>query len=593
MVNFTRLDCAVGSSALMRAALAQAIHHASHRRAFGDLLIDQPLMQNVLAELALESEAATALCLRVARAVDEAVHDRQAAALKRIGTALAKYYVCKRAPLVVGEALECLGGNGYVEESIMPRLYREAPLNSIWEGSGNINALDVLRILRKQPESFAAWRDEIAQARGEPAIEREALRLERDLHDAVPAQARSLAERMAVLWQASLLVAHAPQSRRRRLHRRPARRTAGPRAWDAAPRLRAPGTRRACVAARRPRGAMTFAKSDERTQALVRRRWTQRERGIVWRGLTGRFALAIEPLIGMVFMAMLTWGILYRAQHVPSDATLGKIAWIFGLGAIAFAGYFVAVLVAPIVAYAQTFAPIYILDGYVRYRGPDERSQPDACGYAAALFPDRIGRRRMGVARAPAPTRRDDPRAPRVLRLRRHSQDRRQVDRPLAGRRAAAARDRHRDAPRQAQGPLEGRDSVRRSPAGRAGVGSELLGAGGAEVRGLAGAVAAARDAVQRARPPRLAHGPERLAAVLLLEIPGEREGAGKQRRRNARSVGFDPAAIVRRVVLRNAAARHRRDVVRGRGSLHPGSCCHDGFASLEQPPPVSRHTVS
>lgn len=212
MVNFTRLDCAVGSSALMRAALAQALHHASHRRAFGDLLIDQPLMQNVLAELALESEAATALCMRVARAVDEAAHDRQAAALKRVGTALAKYYVCKRAPLVVGEALECLGGNGYVEESIVPRLYREAPLNSLWEGSGNINALDVLRILRKQPESFAAWRDEIAPARGEPAIEREVLRLERDLRDAAPAQARSLAERMAILWQASLLVAHAPQS---------------------------------------------------------------------------------------------------------------------------------------------------------------------------------------------------------------------------------------------------------------------------------------------------------------------------------------------------------------------------------------------
>lgn len=155
---------------------------------------------------------------------------------------------------------------------------------------------------------------------------------------------------------------------------------------------------------------MTFAKSDARTQALVRRPWTQTERGIVWRGLTGRFALAIEPLIGMVFMALLTWGILYRAQHVASDATLGKIAWIFGLGAIAFAGYFVAVLVAPIVAYAQTFAPIYILDGYVRYRGPDERSQPDACGYAAALFPDRsvagewewIGRRRLPDATIPA-----------------------------------------------------------------------------------------------------------------------------------------------------------------------------------------------
>jgi len=122
---------------------------------------------------------------------------------------------------------------------------------------------------------------------------------------------------------------------------------------------------------------------------LARRGWTSQERAIVWRGLTGRFALAIEPLIGTLFMAALTWGIVYRAQHVPADATLVKIAWIFALGAIAFAGYFLAVLVAPFAAYVQTFKPIYILDGYVRYRGPDERSRIDGCGYAAALFPDR------------------------------------------------------------------------------------------------------------------------------------------------------------------------------------------------------------
>jgi hypothetical protein len=135
----------------------------------------------------------------------------------------------------------------------------------------------------------------------------------------------------------------------------------------------------------------------------VRRRWTPKERRIVWRGLTGRFALAIEPLLGAVFMAALTWGIVYRAQHVPSDATLIKIAWIFAIGAIAFGGYFVAVLVAPIVAYLQTFAPIYILDGYVRYREPDDRSRADAAGYAAALFADRcvacewewLGKRRL------------------------------------------------------------------------------------------------------------------------------------------------------------------------------------------------------
>ena len=128
---------------------------------------------------------------------------------------------------------------------------------------------------------------------------------------------------------------------------------------------------------------------NQQIRSLARRRWTRKERDIVWRGLTGRFALAIEPLIGMVFMGLLTWGIVYRAQHVPSDATLIKIAWIFVLGAIAFAGYFIAVLVAPVVAYLQTFNPIYVLDGYVRYREPDEKSQPSACGYAAVLFPDR------------------------------------------------------------------------------------------------------------------------------------------------------------------------------------------------------------
>jgi hypothetical protein len=145
-------------------------------------------------------------------------------------------------------------------------------------------------------------------------------------------------------------------------------------------------------------------------RSLARRAWTEKERAIVWRGLTGRFSLAIEPLLGMLFMSLLTWGIVYRAQHVPSDATLVKIAWIFALGAIAFAGYFVAVLVAPIAAYVQTFKPIYILDGYVRYREPDARSQLDACGYAAALFADRsvacewewLGKRRLPNATIPA-----------------------------------------------------------------------------------------------------------------------------------------------------------------------------------------------
>jgi hypothetical protein len=155
---------------------------------------------------------------------------------------------------------------------------------------------------------------------------------------------------------------------------------------------------------------MNFNWRNPQIHTLARRRWTPRERAVVWRGLTGRFALAIEPLLGMLFMALLTWGIVYRAQHVPSDATLIKIAWIFAVGAIAFAGYFVAVLVAPVAAYLQTFKPIYILDGYVRYREPDERSQLDACGYAAALFADRtvacewewLGKRSLPNATIPA-----------------------------------------------------------------------------------------------------------------------------------------------------------------------------------------------
>ena len=214
MVNHTRLDCIGGSASLVRGALAQAIHHATYRRTFGERLIDHVLMQNVLADLALESEAATALFLRVARTLDESAGDPSAAALKRIGTAVGKYYVCKRAPLAVGEALECLGGNGYVEESIMPRLYREAPLNSIWEGSGNINALDVLRIVAKAPEALAAWRFEIAPALGDASVAAALRELEADLRDpsSLESRARSAAERLALLWQASLLLQHAPSA---------------------------------------------------------------------------------------------------------------------------------------------------------------------------------------------------------------------------------------------------------------------------------------------------------------------------------------------------------------------------------------------
>lgn len=212
MVNQTRLDCIIGSAALLRQALAQAIHHATYRHTFGKRLIDHVLMQNVLADLALESEAATVLMLRLARAVDDASKNPHAAALKRIGTAVGKYYVCKRAPMATAEALECLGGNGYVEESIMPRLYREAPLNSIWEGSGNINALDVLRIVQKQPEAIEALRIEITPALEDRRVADALARLETDLKDreSMEWRARSLVERMALLWQAALLLQHAP-----------------------------------------------------------------------------------------------------------------------------------------------------------------------------------------------------------------------------------------------------------------------------------------------------------------------------------------------------------------------------------------------
>jgi putative acyl-CoA dehydrogenase len=214
MVNHTRLDCVVGSAALMRQAVAQATHHAAHRSAFGRRLADQPLMTNVLADLAVEAEAATCLAMRVAGAFDRAAGDPAEAAFRRLATAVAKYWVCKRAPAVAAEALECLGGNGYVEESGMPRLYREAPLNSIWEGAGNVNSLDVLRVLARQPEGLAALLDELAPARAaEPRLERAAATLERELGGAadpvgLQAEARRLVERLAVLLQAALLVRH-------------------------------------------------------------------------------------------------------------------------------------------------------------------------------------------------------------------------------------------------------------------------------------------------------------------------------------------------------------------------------------------------
>jgi putative acyl-CoA dehydrogenase len=200
MVNHTRLDCVLGSTALQRRAVAEATHHAAHRSAFGRRLGEQPLMQNVLADLCVESEAATILALRLARAFDEGDH-----AFRRLATAVAKYWVCKVTPSVVGEALECLGGNGYVEESGLPRLYRESPLNSIWEGAGNVNCLDVLRALAKSPESLDAFVAEIRLA-DDSRLERALAGIELELEQVDESRARYLVERLALTLQASLLL---------------------------------------------------------------------------------------------------------------------------------------------------------------------------------------------------------------------------------------------------------------------------------------------------------------------------------------------------------------------------------------------------
>jgi putative acyl-CoA dehydrogenase len=212
MVQHTRLDCVSGSTGLVRQAVAQAIHHAGHRAAFGRRLAEQPLMQNVLADLALESEAATALMLRLARAF-EAPEGSAERAFARLATAAAKYWVCKRAPQAIAEAMECLGGGGYVEESNLPRLYREAPVNAIWEGSGNVICLDVLRALVREPECAPALLDEIRLARGaDRRLDAWTARLEAELADPADAElrARRLVERIALALQASLLVRGAP-----------------------------------------------------------------------------------------------------------------------------------------------------------------------------------------------------------------------------------------------------------------------------------------------------------------------------------------------------------------------------------------------
>ncbi|MFO7281512.1 MAG: isovaleryl-CoA dehydrogenase [Thermoanaerobacterales bacterium] len=212
MVAHTRLDCVLGSTATIRQAVVQALHHAAHRAAFGSLLVDQPLMRVVLADLAVESEAATVLAMRLARAFDDAAAGDEGAALfRRVATAVGKYWVCKRQPTVVAEALECLGGNGYVEESIMPRLFRESPLNGIWEGSGNVICLDVLRALAREPQALDAFLAELDTTQGaDERLDDAVARLRADLGDVVgiEARARRVVEAMALALQGSLLVRH-------------------------------------------------------------------------------------------------------------------------------------------------------------------------------------------------------------------------------------------------------------------------------------------------------------------------------------------------------------------------------------------------
>jgi putative acyl-CoA dehydrogenase len=211
MAHATRLDFAIGSSGLMRQALSQAIHHASNRRAFQRHLVDLPIMRNVIADLAVESEAMLWMSMRLAQALDRAETDKAEALLSRIATPVAKYWACKRAPQFVAEALECHGGNGFVADHLMERLYREAPLNGIWEGTGNVICLDVLRSMQREPETIGVFLDEVGKARGANA------RLDAFVDDlgrrlsnpsALEPLARRIVEMMAFALQASLLVRH-------------------------------------------------------------------------------------------------------------------------------------------------------------------------------------------------------------------------------------------------------------------------------------------------------------------------------------------------------------------------------------------------
>ena len=212
MVNLTRLDCTLGSATSMRQGLTMAIHHAQHRKAFGAYLIDQPLMRNVIADLAVEAEAATIIAMRMAGATDAATRgDEREIMLRRIGLAAAKYWVCKRATPHAGEAMECLGGNGYAEDSGAPRLYREAPLMGIWEGSGNVSALDTLRAMATRPECVEVLFDELGVTAGQDArLDAHVDALRDSLSDVttIEYRARKVAEDISLALQGSLLVRH-------------------------------------------------------------------------------------------------------------------------------------------------------------------------------------------------------------------------------------------------------------------------------------------------------------------------------------------------------------------------------------------------
>ena len=212
MVNVTRLDCTLASAGIMRQGVAQAAHHAAHRSAFGRHLVDQPLMRAVLADLAVEAEAAVAVAMRLAGATDRAARgDEREALFRRLGLAASKYFVCKRGPAHAAEALECLGGNGYVEESGLPRLYREAPLLSVWEGSGNVAALDTLRVMAREPLAVQAFFEEVELAAGaDHRLDAAVADLRAALVDTATLEprARRIAESMALVLQGSLLVRH-------------------------------------------------------------------------------------------------------------------------------------------------------------------------------------------------------------------------------------------------------------------------------------------------------------------------------------------------------------------------------------------------